>query len=556
LLTINSSSSSNSGSIKSHARNESNKAKNNYRDARGDDSGTLEAPTEVNDVPTPDPRHDRNRGSVEKPHLPGEIWQGSETDEVVSATAQVSVPSKDGPPIGALDHQLPITMTSPSSEEMLPKHVTSSHVEVDEIGSYSETIQSSFDGDSQVSGSSDIPQTRTADTSFASESSNAARGSERKLSIGGSFPRAPSIPICRPGISNNTATRQSVQMVLSTAGASWNLRRDDDDEPPRKKSRVSSGAEDAMQTEVPGRGKSKEGTAARQILRDRLSSFARSGSQVVNDDLNDVENGVDADDIDELQEDADELDNVGKKRKNRAIHHKGDDDGIALDDRPAEVIQDKPKVPKALDEDAHIRSVDASRTARAEMSEVVDLTDDTGYDDSGDISMRDPDQPVSNIQIQESGKSAAHPEIVRSADGETTCMRFDLSKVAEIWRQFRDKLASISLASGPDGGSSTSKPSFGQDAGVSNAEDDAKAADALSRVIDKDDFGSMEIIGQFNLGFIVTRRRKYIDQSGGEMDDLFIVDQHAADEKYNFETLQQTTQIESQKLFRLVCFGQ
>ncbi len=30
--------------------------------------------------------------------------------------------------------------------------------------------------------------------------------------------------------------------------------------------------------------------------------------------------------------------------------------------------------------------------------------------------------------------------------------------------------------------------------------------------------------------------------------DLFIVDQHAADEKYNFENLQKTTQIHAQKL--------
>jgi DNA mismatch repair protein PMS2 len=35
-------------------------------------------------------------------------------------------------------------------------------------------------------------------------------------------------------------------------------------------------------------------------------------------------------------------------------------------------------------------------------------------------------------------------------------------------------------------------------------------------------------------------------------DDVFIVDQHAADEKYNFETLQLTTKIDSQKLFRWV----
>ncbi|KAJ3812661.1 histidine kinase-like ATPase [Lentinula aff. lateritia] len=75
---------------------------------------------------------------------------------------------------------------------------------------------------------------------------------------------------------------------------------------------------------------------------------------------------------------------------------------------------------------------------------------------------------------------------------------------------------------------------------------------ALSRVISKEDFKEMEVLGQFNLGFIIVRRWK---KSGTEqeleeslLDDLFIVDQHAADEKYNFETLQQTTNIESQTL--------
>lgn len=48
----------------------------------------------------------------------------------------------------------------------------------------------------------------------------------------------------------------------------------------------------------------------------------------------------------------------------------------------------------------------------------------------------------------------------------------------------------------------------------------------------------MSIVGQFNLGFIITK----LDA------DLFIVDQHATDEKYNFETLQKTTKITSQKL--------
>ncbi|KAE8671299.1 DNA mismatch repair protein PMS1 [Hibiscus syriacus] len=48
------------------------------------------------------------------------------------------------------------------------------------------------------------------------------------------------------------------------------------------------------------------------------------------------------------------------------------------------------------------------------------------------------------------------------------------------------------------------------------------------------------VIGQFNLGFII-----------GKLDeDLFIVDQHAADEKYNFEHLAQSTILNQQPLLR------
>ena len=65
-----------------------------------------------------------------------------------------------------------------------------------------------------------------------------------------------------------------------------------------------------------------------------------------------------------------------------------------------------------------------------------------------------------------------------------------------------------------------------------------RAEDELQREISKTDFAAMEIIGQFNLGFIVARLG----------DDLFIIDQHATDEKYNFERLQKDTEIKTQKL--------
>lgn len=65
-----------------------------------------------------------------------------------------------------------------------------------------------------------------------------------------------------------------------------------------------------------------------------------------------------------------------------------------------------------------------------------------------------------------------------------------------------------------------------------------KCEEELTREISKNSFKEMKVIGQFNLGFIITR----LD------DDLFIIDQHATDEIYNFETLQKTTELTSQKL--------
>ncbi|KAK0745051.1 hypothetical protein B0T21DRAFT_280404 [Apiosordaria backusii] len=71
----------------------------------------------------------------------------------------------------------------------------------------------------------------------------------------------------------------------------------------------------------------------------------------------------------------------------------------------------------------------------------------------------------------------------------------------------------------------------------------------LSLKITKTDFGKMKIIGQFNLGFILAVREASPSSSASNDDDeLFIIDQHASDEKYNFERLQSTTTVQSQRL--------
>lgn len=70
-----------------------------------------------------------------------------------------------------------------------------------------------------------------------------------------------------------------------------------------------------------------------------------------------------------------------------------------------------------------------------------------------------------------------------------------------------------------------------------NSQDD-EAEQRLTLTVTKEDFFKMRVHGQFNKGFILTTREN----------ELFVIDQHASDEKYNFETLQATTVVQNQPL--------
>ncbi|KAL9103762.1 MAG: hypothetical protein Q9163_001221 [Psora crenata] len=69
--------------------------------------------------------------------------------------------------------------------------------------------------------------------------------------------------------------------------------------------------------------------------------------------------------------------------------------------------------------------------------------------------------------------------------------------------------------------------------------DSVSHPDHQALTISKADFHKMPVIGQFNLGFILATRNTT---------DLFIIDQHASDEKVNFERLEATTMMQNQQL--------
>lgn len=77
---------------------------------------------------------------------------------------------------------------------------------------------------------------------------------------------------------------------------------------------------------------------------------------------------------------------------------------------------------------------------------------------------------------------------------------------------------------------------------IASIDNREQAENYLTLTVDKDDFRKMKVVGQFNLGFIIVTRKNETTF------DMFIVDQHASDEKYNFEMLQKNTVFKSQTL--------
>lgn len=307
------------------------------------------------------------------------------------------------------------------------------------------------------------------------------------------------------------------QTVLSTKDASWNLGRsengkdahDVDDDGPRKRLRLAE----------------RDG---RTSFRFTLSQFARTGSKVPKTSGHQFEDEslpeIDGtEEQDQLTED-DEAVNVPPKirakppssqarRRSEALLD--DEDAMDVD------VSESVRPPTRLEEHPTQLTPQAV-VINEDVPSIIDLTDD-------DLSMTlidDVNSPTTH------SKDRLQP----------TTLRCDLDKIRHAWVHLEQ---AKSTTSGLSSVASQVRDALDA-ASIENVEDNAMASAALSRIISKTDFNKMQVIGQFNLGFIVTRRQKF--ENG--LDDLFIIDQHAADEKYNFETLQQTTVIESQKLFR------
>jgi len=128
--------------------------------------------------------------------------------------------------------------------------------------------------------------------------------------------------------------------------------------------------------------------------------------------------------------------------------------------------------------------------------------------------------------------------LVRNINIFKNCRRVSTVGMVKFQQTSLDQIreAAKRLRSTPPPPSGTPRSS-GKEAGL-DAEEDSTAEQRLTLTVTKADFLNMRILGQFNKGFILTSRDN----------ELFIIDQHASDEKYNFETLQATTVVQNQPL--------
>jgi len=300
---------------------------------------------------------------------------------------------------------------------------------------------------------------------------------------------------------------------------------------PRQK--PSAGPSKLTQTRLPGIATKAKNP--RTNLRSQIAGFARSGSQVQPRPLS-----PSGDELDEL--DADEpLD------KDEEVRDEGMIKKMAINVRPLQSSPEAATPPSDVVPD-DTNPVDLPTSALND--------DDEADDDPNSVLSQALATSYEDPSITPRKNDIRRPEIIRTEkdDGDLS-LRFDSDRVVSVWSKKKDQRLHKPTSTSTE--SEVVEPErVPSEAGVSNTESDAKAADALARVIEKSDFESMAVIGQFNLGFIVVRRERALEEDGASAqtrhaaDDLFIVDQHAADEKYNFETLQATTKIASQKLFR------
>jgi len=332
---------------------------------------------------------------------------------------------------------------------------------------------------------------------------------------------------------NTSRTGRVVQMVLDTSGASWNLK--PGQEGPSRKRPILGNV-----------SRSSSGRSARADMRARLAGFTREGARVVQD--REIEGDSDSPEEEEVTE----LKAADERRKStpQKMDIDLDEPGVGNDGHPStDVVDETMAIDSSESEDEPLKPPsDISRAAATAASPTSPRTGDDLASNEEPF-LNSPSEPSDGTPSGSADATASssllsvsgvRTEVIRTTVGDSPPIVFDLERTTKAWSTYLERRPTAQTPQPAPRSSELKSADLGAD--------DENTTAALARVLSKTDFGLMDVVGQFNRGFIVAR----LWPARRSTDDLFIIDQHAADEKYNFGTLQATTRLESQKLFSCV----
>lgn len=317
-------------------------------------------------------------------------------------------------------------------------------------------------------------------------------------------------------LAESSRRRTSVQMTLNTTGASWSLAKADNTKSTRRKS-------------------GRQAVDSKQNMKNRISRFARGAEVEESDHLPEEQSGPDEEEIDEGRSD-EEMDEVMEEA----------DDALTTDAQTEENFGEKIERPGRDPSSRRLSLVDDLLLQDKNLNHTLDKQSaknnlELGLEESIQNEKIDPISlssiPGTSVEESEANPETSPEYISQWRDeiasdhisGEVK-VKCDIGRIDRIWAPRQSPSMEVEGDLSRDDGLMS--------AGVGESE--AEATAALSRTVHQSDFANMKVIGQFNLGFIIA------GLVGGE--DVVIVDQHASDEKYNFERLQRETKLSGQRL--------
>ncbi|KAI9880113.1 MAG: hypothetical protein M1830_005358 [Pleopsidium flavum] len=265
-----------------------------------------------------------------------------------------------------------------------------------------------------------------------------------------------------------------------------------------------------------------------------LRAFAASGTQLENDEEDNNE-----DDEEEEEDSLETVDVTGESEQTwlqnledtAAIEGPGLDDpsdvGVSHGERSGEASL---ALYEEGSSDNYLNERENKVKEEAKVAQMIQIAEESAARPSQNNAER------ARRLLKGNGRKDSSIQIVQVLNNTVSDIEKQLRKFAEALEVYK--------ATDEEQGAVTANPILQQDC----------AEERLSLAVAKDDFARMRIIGQFNLGFILATRPAPLSlvdvdhREAGNKDEVFIIDQHASDEKYNFERLQLETTVQNQRL--------